>query len=156
MRREAAAAASVATRIRIGLAAAAAAVVLAAVLAPLAFTRPGAGARTLAFETVADVPVSATAVLTPADWGTRIDLDCRYESPASDATDAADVPGDGWPYALVVVDHDGNRTELSSWRASPGVTARLEAGTALDLDDIASLEITGVESGNVLLSADAD
>ena len=101
------------------------------------------------------MPVTATAVLTPADWGTRIDLDCRYESTASDATDAADVPDDGWPYALVVVDHDGNRTELSSWRASPGVTARLEAGTALDLDDIASLEITGVASGTVLLSADA-
>lgn len=144
------------TRIRIAVGAAAAAVVLAAVLAPLAFTRPGPGARTLAFDTVADVPVTATAVLTPADWGTRIDLDCRYESPASDATDAADVPGDGWPYALVVVDRDGNRTELSSWRASPGVTARLEAGTALDLDDIASLEITGVESGNVLLSAGVD
>ena len=143
------------TRIRIAVGAAAAAVVLAAVLTPLAITPPGTGARTLAFETVAEVPVTATAVLTPADWGTRIDLDCRYESQASDATDAADPPEGGWPYALVVVDHDGNRTELSSWRASPGATARLEAGTALDLDDIASLEITGVASGNVLLTADA-
>ncbi len=63
-------------------------------------------------------------------------------APASDATDAADAPDGGWPYALVVVDHDGNRTEVSSWRASPGVHgARSRRAPPLDLDDIASLEI---------------
>ena len=71
--------------------------------------------RSVAFESVVDVPLTATATLTPAGWGTRIELDCRY---AEDA--ASDAPAEGWPYALVVVDRDGERSEVSSWRASPG------------------------------------
>jgi len=130
--------------------AAAAVVVLAALFAPLAFSRPAPGGQTVAFDTVADVPVTATAVLTPVDWGTRIALDCTYESTG---TDAGGAPDGGWPYVLVVVDRDGNRTQVSSWRASPGSTARLEAGTAVDVDDISSLEIQGVESARVLLTA---
>jgi hypothetical protein len=90
--------------------------------------------------------VSATATLTPAAWGTRIELDCRYEDVAT-----SDAPDRGWPYALYVVDLDGNRSEVSSWRASPGKTARLTAGTALDAEDIASLEIRSLGSGDVLL-----
>jgi anti-sigma-K factor RskA len=139
------------TRIRIALAAAAALVVLAAVAVPLALMRPAADREAIAFETVADVPVSASAVLSAAEWGTRIELDCTY-----DAVSVADVPEGGWPYALVVVDRDGERTEVSSWLAMPGATARLEAGTALAVDEIASLEIRGVASGDVLLRALAE
>ena len=142
------------TRLRIGIAAAAAAVVLVAVLVPLAVMRPAAVAETVAFEAVADVPVTATAVLTPVGWGTRIDLDCRYGS--AESTDAVGTTGDGWPYVLVVVDRDGARSEVSSWRAMPGATARLQAWTAVALDDIASLEIRTVSGGDVLLSARAD
>ena len=133
-------------RSRVMLAAAAAVVVLAAVIVPLTVLRPATGAQAVAFETVVDVPVTATAVLTPAEWGTRIELDCTY-----DAASDAEAPEDGWPYALVVVDRDGVRTEVSSWRATPGATARLEAGTALSVDEIASLEIRGVASGDVQL-----
>jgi len=139
------------TRLRLGMAAAAAAVVLAAVFVPLAFVRPAADAQTVAFEAVADVPVTATATLTSVGWGTRIELDCRY----GDAG-ASDVPDEGWPYALYVVDRDGNRSEVSSWRASPGKTARLAAATAVGLDDIATLEVRALGSGDVLLLGDAD
>ena len=72
--------------------------------------------------------------------------DCRY---AEDA--ASDAPAEGWPYALVVVDRDGVRSEVSSWRASPGSIARLSAATAVDLDEIASLEIRALGSGDVLM-----
>jgi hypothetical protein len=133
-------------RRRIAVLAAAVIVVLTAILVPLAVLRPAADASTIAFEAVADVPVSATATLTPAAWGTRIELDCRYEDVAT-----SDAPDRGWPYALYVVDLDGNRSEVSSWRASPGETARLTAGTALDAEDIASLEIRSLGSGDVLL-----
>jgi hypothetical protein len=133
--------------------AAAAVVVLAALFAPLAFSPPEPGGQRVAFDTVADVPVTATAVLTSVDWGTRISLDCAY---APEGADAAGVPDDGWPYALVVVDRDGNRTQVSSWRAWPGATARLEAATAVDVEDISSLEIRGVESARVLLVAEPD
>ena len=139
------------TRTRIALAAAASVVVLAAVLVPLAVLRPAVDTRSVAFEPVADIPITATAVLSEAEWGTRIELECSYDV-ASDA----DVPEEGWPYALVVVDRDGRRTEVSSWRATPGATARLEAGTALGVDEIASLEIQAVASGDVLLRAGAD
>lgn len=138
-------------RTRIALAAAAAVVLLAAVAVPLALTRPAVGVQAVDFETVADVPVSATAELSPAEWGTRIELDCTYAAPAG-----ADAPEEGWPYALVVVDREGHRMEVSSWRATPGTTARLEAGTALAVDDIASLEIRAVASGDVLLRGSAD
>ncbi len=139
------------TRFRVAAVAAAAAVVLAAVLVPLAFLRPAPDAQTVAFEAVAELPVTATATLTSVDWGTRIDLDCRYDDVA-----ASDAPEGGWPYALYVVDRDGERREISSWRANPGKTARLAAGTALGIDDITALEIRSVRSGDVLLSGTAD
>jgi hypothetical protein len=139
------------TRLRIVTLAAAVVAVIAAILVPLAMLRSGADAQTVAFESVADVPVSATATLTPVAWGTQIELDCRYDDVA-----ASDAPDDGWPYALYVVDRDGKRSEVSSWRANPGKTARLEAGTALDVDDIASLEIRSLGSGDVLLRGVGD
>jgi hypothetical protein len=139
------------TRMRIALAAAAAVLVIAAVAIPLAFVRPATGGETVAFEPLSDRPVSASAVLSPVDWGTRIELDCTY-----DVEPADDGHGSGWPYSLVVVDRDGERSEVSSWRAMPGATARLEAGTALTVDEIVSLEIRAVGSGDVLLRADID
>jgi Putative zinc-finger len=139
------------TRVRLAMAAAAVVVVLTAVLVPLAFLRPAADAQTVAFEAVADVPVSATATLTSVGWGTRIELDCRYGD-----VGASDAPDDGWPYALYVVDRDGNRSEVSSWRANPGKTARLAAATAVEIEDIASLEVRALGSGDVLLLGDPD
>jgi hypothetical protein len=140
------------TRIRIVLAAAAALVVIAAVAALVVIVRPPADRQSVAFEAVVDIPVSASAVLTPVDWGTRIELDCSYETESGDH-EGADA---GWPYALIVVDLDGRSTEVSSWRATPGATARLEAGSALGVDEIASLEIRAVGTGDVLLRAAAD
>ena len=96
-------------------------------------------------------PGLATATLTSVGWGTRIELDCRYGD-----VGASDAPDDGWPYALYVVDRDGNRSEVSSWRANPGKTARLAAATAVEIDDIASLEVRALGSGDVLLLGDAD
>ncbi|HEX6367005.1 MAG TPA: zf-HC2 domain-containing protein [Agromyces sp.] len=140
------------TRTRITLAAAAVLVVVAAVAVPFALTRPAADRQSVAFEAVVDVPVSATAVLTPVEWGTRIELDCTYEPESGDDH----APEGGWPYALIVVDRDGRSTEVSSWRATAGATARLEAGSALGVDDIASLEIRSVTTGDVLLRGDAE
>ncbi|AWB94938.1 hypothetical protein DCE93_04070 [Agromyces badenianii] len=126
--------------------AAAAVIAFVAIAVPLAIVGPRAGAETVAFESSSDVPLTASATLTPVGWGTRIELDCRY---ADSATSGA--PAEGWPYELVVVDRDGVRSEVSSWRASPGSAARVSAGTAVDLDEIASLEIVAVNSGDVLM-----
>ncbi|SIO21268.1 anti-sigma factor family protein [Agromyces cerinus] len=132
-------------------AAAAAVLVIVAIAVPLALTRPSVLSESVAFEAVAEVPLSATATLTQVAWGTRIELDCRYAE-----AEASDAPAGGWPYALVVVGRDGERTDVSSWRASPGAAARLSAGAALDLDEIASLEIRAIGSGDVLMRSEFD
>ncbi|MFF2387373.1 anti-sigma factor family protein [Agromyces sp. NPDC058104] len=131
--------------------AAAALLLVAAIALPLALARPSLVAESVAFDSVAEVPLTATATLTQVAWGTRIELDCRY----GDA-DGVEAPDGGWPYALVVVGLDGERTDVSSWRASPGTAARLSAGAALDLDEIASLEIRAMGSGEVLMRSAVD
>ena len=100
----------------------------------------------VALQPVTDVPLSATVELTDVAWGTRIAMVCDY--PPSDDPYAADQE---WPYVLVVTSSDGATSELSSWRAGPGSTAHLDAGTALDRSDIASIEVRAVSDGRVLL-----
>jgi hypothetical protein len=139
------------TRLRLAIAAAAVIVVLTAVLVPFAFLRPPADVQAIVFDTVADVPVSATATLTPVEWGTRIELDCRYSD-----VGASGASEGGSYYALYVVDRDGSRSEVSSWRLDPGKAAQVAAGTALRVGDIASLEIRSLASDDVLLLGIAD
>ncbi|KAF2413233.1 hypothetical protein B1729_10780 [Microbacterium sp. B35-04] len=100
----------------------------------------------VALQPVTDVPLSATVELTDVAWGTRIAMVCDY--PPTDDPYAAD---EEWPYVLVVTSTDGATSELSSWRAGPGSTAHLDAGTALDRSDIASIEVRAVSDGRVLL-----
>ena len=129
--------------------AAAAAVVLAfvAIAVPLSILRPFDATESVAFESVADVPLTATAELTPAGWGTRIELDCRYCRGRGHPTPPprAGRTHSWWSTATA------SAARSSSWRASPGSTARLSAATAVDLDDIASLEIRALGSGDVLM-----
>ena len=130
-----------------GAVAAAAAVAVLAIVLPLTVGPPATARESVAFEAAVDAPLTATATLTQVGWGTRIELDCRY----GDGDGDADVPEDGWPYSLVVIEDDGTRSEVSSWQARPGAAARLSAASAVDLDDIASLEIQAVASGKVLM-----
>jgi hypothetical protein len=131
-------------------AAAAVILVVAAIAIPVMLART-APTVSFALETVADVPIDADVRLSSVGWGTRIDLDCRY-APASDA----DVPADGWPYALAVVDADGESTNVSTWQARPGATARLSAGTALSITEISAVEIRSVDSGRLLMRYELD
>lgn len=99
----------------------------------------------VALQPVTDVPLTATVALTEVAWGTRIEMECRYG-----ANPDPYAPDKEWPYVLVVTSTDGTTSELSSWRAGPGSTARLEAGTALDRADIAAIEVRAPD-GRVLL-----
>ncbi len=128
---------------------AAAAVVVAVVVAVTSSIVPPAPAQVVALEPLVEVPVTAPVELTGVAWGTRIDMVCSYGE--------ADGEGsEGWPYALVVTAVDGTSSEVSSWQALPGATARLSAGTALSPDEIATVEIRSVNSGKVLMRADVD
>lgn len=131
------------------VAAAAAVLVIAAIAIPITIVRTAAP-ESFAMEAVADVPIEASLRLSSVAWGTRIELECRYTSSGDDSSDK------GWPYALTVVGEDGTTADVSTWRALPGSTARLSAGTALDVGQISSIEIRSVESGRLLMRYDLD
>ncbi|WES64977.1 zf-HC2 domain-containing protein [Microbacter sp. GSS18] len=130
------------------MAAAAAVVVFVVLAVAIAIVPALRGIQVVALEPVAAVPVTATVELVDAAWGTRIEVECSYDG------DGADAPEDGWPYALVVTAADGTEEEVSTWRALPGATARVSAGTAVDTGDIVAIEIRAVVSGRVLMRAD--
>ncbi|MFH8250475.1 zf-HC2 domain-containing protein [Microbacterium sp. B2969] len=129
----------------IGLAVAAVLVIV-ALAVPFAVTGVRPPAQTFALESVVETPLQAGVRLTSVAWGTRIDLNCRY--PEED-----DADGPVWTYALAVVGADGTAQTVSTWKAGPGSTARLSAGTALDVADIRAVEIR-TASGTVLMSYD--
>lgn len=133
----------------IGVLTAAAAVIVAAVVAVTsALVPPRTPADAVALEPLIDAPISATVEFSDVAWGTRIEMTCSYGESEDDEH------ADGWPYALVLTATDGTTSEVSSWRALPGSTARLSAGTALSADEIAAVEIRSVASGKVLMRAE--
>lgn len=125
-------------------------VVAAAVAVPvtLGATAPRGAVHALA--DVAGVPIEASVRLTDVAWGTRIDLVCDYSG------EVLDAPEGGWPYALAVVDADGATTTLSTWRAEPGSTTQLSAGTDLALADIGAVEIRTIDGADVLMRYASD
>jgi len=131
-------------------AAAAVVVLIAAIAIPVTIVR-SAPTAAFALEAVADVPLEASVRLSSVGWGTRIELECRYTSRGD-----ADGPAQGWPYALTVVGVDGVASDVSTWRALPGSTARLSAGSALAVADIGAIEIRAIESGRILMRYELD
>lgn len=131
---------------------AAAAAVALAIAIPLMVSRTSTvDTRDFALAAVGDVPLTADVALTGVGWGTRIELDCAYPD-----VEGLDVPDGGWSYVLVVTDAEGSSETVSSWRAWPGASARLSAATALDVDDIRSIEIRAAATGAVLMRTDLD
>ncbi len=117
-----------------------------ALTATSAFVPATRSEHVVALEPVADVSLTATVALSEAAWGTRLEMVCRYPDDA-----ASEAPPEGWSYVLVVTADDGTTSELSTWRARPGSTTRLDAGTALDAGDIAAIEVRSIEGSRVLL-----
>jgi len=134
-------------RMRVVALVAAAVLVIAAVAVPLSVSSfvPRA-TESFALQSASGIPLEASVALTSVGWGTRIDLNCRYPQ-----DDESEAPAEGWTYALTVVDSAGKASNVSTWRSKPGANARLEAGTALDVSDIRSVEIRTL-SGKVLMS----
>jgi hypothetical protein len=133
----------------VGALAAAAALVVAVAVGMGTLLAPAPeDSRAVALATVVDAPLSATVELVSVGWGTRLDLECTYDGGGGPGASA------GVPYTLVVRDREGNPSEVSSWRAAPGATARLSGATALDRDQIATVEIWLTGTDEVLMRAD--
>ncbi len=94
---------------------------------------------------LAPSPFSATVSLSSFAWGTRIDMACTYGqwSGGGDATPSN--------LGMVVVGRDGSRTQVATWLGLSGATALPSGNTTMPKDEIASLELVSVDSGQVLL-----
>ncbi|GAA1477305.1 zf-HC2 domain-containing protein [Nocardioides aestuarii] len=98
-----------------------------------------------AMEPVGEVPVRATLAVEPVAWGTRLVLDCTY--------DTASVPYDLPPrvdYVLVVRTADGRTEQVGSWESVDGESMTLDAGTASREGDITSVQVR-IPDGRVVL-----
>ncbi|MDT4923804.1 MAG: hypothetical protein QOG01_1517 [Pseudonocardiales bacterium] len=77
-------------------------------------------------------PITATAALVSKQWGTEIDVRCRY----SEAVEG------GIPYELQVVDTAGQRHSAGSWTLVPGPAITFKGGTDVSRERIAKILIT--------------
>lgn len=125
------------------------ALVLGGVSVPVSLALTAPAASTHAMTDLAGAPLEASVRLTDVAWGTKIDLVCRYSG------DVLDAPEGGWPYALAVVDAGGATTTLSTWRAAPGSTTSLSAGTDLSIGEIGAVEIRTIDGDDVLMRYEA-
>jgi hypothetical protein len=92
------------------------------------------------------IPLAAEVEVVPEEWGTRLDMTCRYR----DGT-LPDTPPP-WGYELAVTDRSGVRTVVSSWEAGPGETVHTTGTVDLEVGQIASLEVLASANGTVLLT----
>lgn len=122
-----------------GLVAAAAACIAALVIVVAQPDHPAG--HPVAMQAVANAPIQATADVRSVQWGTRIELVCKYYESVSS----------GRSYALVVVPRDGAPQKLGTWNLVPGKTATYQSGTWLPRDQIAAIQITTVDGSTPLL-----
>jgi hypothetical protein len=134
------------------VAAVAAAVLVIGVFVAMQATPPAAPpvqaqATALTMMQVKPSELSSTVTLTSHGWGTRIDMNCAYAAPQN--PNANDEAGD--KLAMVVVGRDGSQTQLATWVALSGVPATPGGSTSMPINQIASVQIVSVDSGEVLL-----
>jgi hypothetical protein len=128
----------------------AASVVAVAIALGVSATGPSQPAGvTVAMTAVQSAPVTATLRVTPATWGSKVSVDCRWAGP----TTTADA-GVKKTYRLVAVPRAGGPTQLlAQWSLRPGEDATLVGSTDLATSKIASIELRRVADDAVLLQA---
>jgi Putative zinc-finger len=94
-----------------------------------------------ALRPVGDAQMTAKIAMTSVPWGTRLDLICTYEANQWESTRR---------YELVVRTRGGRVEQVATWQPLPGRTMSLEAATAIDEQQIRSVEIRAA-GGQVLL-----
>lgn len=107
-------------------------------------------AAVVALAPVAATPLTASVSFDNAAWGTSISMTCTYPA----AAPSSPYPGGATAttYTLVVTDAAGETEQVASWTAMPGDTVTLDAGTALTLGQIQTVELRSA-TGEVLLEA---
>jgi hypothetical protein len=128
----------------------AAALVALAVVAGVTQSRPSPAAGvSVAMTPVRPAAVTARLNVTPAAWGTRVSLDCRWVG----ATTGADS-GVKKTYRLVAVPRDGGDPQvLAQWAVLPGEDAKVVGSTDLSTSGIAAIELRAVADDALLLQS---
>ncbi|MBV5242544.1 MULTISPECIES: anti-sigma factor family protein [Mycolicibacterium] len=133
------------------VAVAAALLALAIVLAvrPAIFGSDGGGEQTAPMQNMAKVsetPINASIALTGYGWGTRIDMACSYG-------DWGQNPRGTPPQNLgmVVIGHDGSRSQIATWLGLSGATALPSGTTPMQVDEIRAVQLVSASDGEVLL-----
>lgn len=80
----------------------------------------------------ASAQLHATAALSSASWGTKIQLVCTYEGAETPTVD----------YQLVVLDKHNVAHSAGSWKLGADKVAHFTGGTSLRRDEISKVEIT--------------
>ncbi|MET0473268.1 MAG: zf-HC2 domain-containing protein [Mycobacterium sp.] len=93
----------------------------------------------------ATTPFSATVALSSYAWGTRIDMACTYGEWSGGGNSTPSNLG------MVVVGRDGSRTQIATWLGLSGATALPSGNTAMPKDQIATVQLVSVDSGQILL-----
>ncbi|KWX56940.1 anti-sigma factor [Mycobacterium sp. NAZ190054] len=93
---------------------------------------------------VAETPINASIALAGYGWGTRIDMACSYGD-----WGRRDAPPQN--LGMVVVGHDGSRTEIATWLGLSGATALPSGTTPMDMAEIAAVQLVSSPDGKVLL-----
>jgi hypothetical protein len=103
----------------------------------------------VAMTPVRPAAVTATLDVTPATWGTKVSLDCRWVGPTTGAGS-----GEKKTYRLVAVPRDGGDPQvLAQWAVLPGEDAKVVGSTDLDTSSIAAIELQAVADDAVLLQS---
>ena len=76
---------------------------------------------------VGTTALASTVSLSGQQWGTYIDLNCVCLAPVTAHHDKL---------AMVVVSRDGTHTQLATWVADPGHTAKLAGSISTPVDQI--------------------
>jgi hypothetical protein len=101
-------------------------------------------ASPLTMNPVAPSAVSATVRLTPQVWGTDIEMTCTYPKEPETPDERGDT------LAMVIVGRDGSHTQLVTWLAVPGVTARPNGNSPMPIEQISAVQVVAADSGDVL------
>ena len=103
----------------------------------------------VAMTPVRPAAVTATLNVTPASWGTKVSLNCRWVGPTTGAGSGVKKT-----YRLVAVPRDGGDPQvLAQWAVVPGEDAKVTGSTDLAASGIAAIELQAVADEAVLLQS---
>lgn len=102
----------------------------------------------IAFYAVAPTGMTGNARLVPVTDGTEIEVECVY------AKDNAPTPGSAYAeYVILVMDKNGQLTEVKRWPAKPNKQMTPSGHTDLELSRIESVEIRDGSTNQTVLRA---